>query len=404
MTTEFLDKTMFSEYSTRLPTFKRYGFIVNQDDSVTDGTAKVRYLYDAYGKTPAGLDSSNNFSFGDWEDFCEDICKPVVLNADGTIEYELDHTDQTKRIDGTASDYDSTSTTYNFMSQFRKMYISITKPTSSTLKVVFCDAKLDETYNAYAFTDEKGRIKDFAYMSMFNGINSNSKIRSLKSSSQAIYSTSGATMRSYCQANGIGWDFPSYSLWDHIQWLLVLISKSLDVKTKFGKGNISGGQNNPSLPGALISTGMFSGTVANETSPVKTFYVENMWGNSWNWVNGLLSYNGNYWLKPTPPYTNSSLKGYKNVGAKPASGSYGAIKSMAPYMGLALCDSTSGTDYSKWYCSRFYNGNGSSDATVRTALIGGCRFNGSSCSVFSVALDSTLTYSDWNVSCRLSFL
>lgn len=358
---------------------KRYGFIIDQNNS--DPDTCVTYLYDAVGKTPAGLDSENVFQYGDWQDFIYDACKPVMVATDGTVLYDLDRNDQTKRVDGEDSDYNDYEQSGNMMVQFKRKYISVTTPETDKIQVVFCDLPLDETYNAYAFMDQYGNVKSVAYYSMFEGTSHNGSIRSLASTTNAINNISGETMRSRCKANGDGWDFPSFSLKYYINYLHVLVSKSLDSQSKFGQGNTDGGQNNPNLPGALISSGGFAGNLSNTTSPVKTFWIENLWGNYWKWHNGVLAKDSSLYIKNTPPYINNSLKGYVYATNSTATDDY--IRKMKLINGILLPSSNTGGSSSTYWCDKswWYN-----TSTVRSALAGGSRSSGNVCGLWALIL------------------
>ena len=399
MTTKLIDLNLLQEFTNRLPTFKRYGFIIDQNDSNPDTC--VRYIYDAYGMTPAGLDSSNVFQYGSWKNFCDDINYPCMVDADGKELYRLDPDNQQKRIDGANAPYNDLTQSANMMAAFRKMYVSVTQvedETKNEIKVVFCDAKLDETYQAYAFTNDKGQIADVFYHSMFLGtLDSNNKIRSL-ATGKAKVNLSGVTQREYCQANGSKWDFPTYAQRVYIGLLHILISKSLDCKTKFGKGRISGseGESYNANCGTKVSTGRFSGTVANETTVVKSFYIENLWGESWVWHNGFNCKTSQTWVKLYPPFTSQSNIGYKKGVTYPADG---YIRAMRVVDGLVMPVNSSGASTTYW-CSRVYGYNSSSN--LRSALFGGRRGDGAGCSLWFSSVTYALSYSRWDFACRLA--
>lgn len=384
---------------------KRYGFRINQANS--DPYNSVTYLYDAVNKTPAGLTSANAWSWGSWQDFVEYICKPVMLGADGTVLYELAHNDHSKMIDGaTASAVADSSQSANAMVQFRKLYMSITSPSSDVLDVVFCPVKLDETYQAFAFTDQYGMEKEFFYHSMFNGTkDSNNKLRSIATGTAPLASTAGTTLRTYAQANGNGWDFPSWSQRTYINMLHILISKSLNSQGVFGQGNGNGGQAGPTMCGSFSTAGAFAGDLTDETKAVKTFYIENYWGEIWNWHNGVINVgdgtNVHLYVRNTPPYTSSSIEGYKKKSAAgPTSNNY--VTKMGLVDGILLPSSVGGDSASYW-CDYFYQAHAAN--TVYSAFVGGSRGgHRAACGCWDLAVNVALGYSTWNVGARLAFL
>ena len=79
---------------------KRYGIKINKADSNPD--TRITYLYDAAGFTPAKMNfTDGSFDFGSWgEVFFVKQNRPVMLKADRTVAYELNHTDHSKKLDG----------------------------------------------------------------------------------------------------------------------------------------------------------------------------------------------------------------------------------------------------------------------------------------------------------------
>lgn len=71
---------------------KRYGY--RREKSNSDPSARITYLYDAEGMTPMHVDlTTGEPDYGSWKPFIDEICRPVMLKYDGTVDYELDHND-----------------------------------------------------------------------------------------------------------------------------------------------------------------------------------------------------------------------------------------------------------------------------------------------------------------------
>ena len=94
-----------------------YGFHISNNES--DPSAKVTYLKDAAGMTPAHMDYSNGvFDYGSWENAFF-MPRPCMLKSDGTVDYYLDPSDYSKKEDGvTASDVANTSYDGNAMMEW----------------------------------------------------------------------------------------------------------------------------------------------------------------------------------------------------------------------------------------------------------------------------------------------
>ena len=306
MTTTFTTLENLATVKESIGTPKRYGFIIDQ--SVTNSTDCVSYIYDAYGMIPAGLDANNVFQYGSWKDFCDDINYPVMLAADGTELYRLDPEDQTKRIDGEAVDY----TDGNMMAAFKRLWLSITQD-GSKIKVVFCTERLDPTYQAEAFYNEYGELKDIIYHSMFNCTGSSSQPIKSSVNLSPTRDITIADFRTACSNTGSAWRAPSYAFRIYLAMLHTLISKCVECNYSFGRGHAA---SSPITSGSLVSTGGFAGTRVDSMHAVKSFYVENLWGNVPTLCEGFNCKDDYYWIKSRPPYSTdtSDLYGFKKCG------------------------------------------------------------------------------------------
>ena len=80
---------------------------------------RVKYLYDAVGMTPAGMNfAGGGFDYGDWGDiWFVKKNRPVMVRTDGTVDYELNHENHALKLNGGASDITKTSYGGNAMSE-----------------------------------------------------------------------------------------------------------------------------------------------------------------------------------------------------------------------------------------------------------------------------------------------
>lgn len=103
-----------------------YGFDINQFDDNPD--TRVSYPKDVTNASWNPINiilDSDNYNLGDWKNtFFMQHIRPVMLKYDGTVAYELDHNDQSKKLDGTASDISNESYDGNAMVEFPKMYFA----------------------------------------------------------------------------------------------------------------------------------------------------------------------------------------------------------------------------------------------------------------------------------------
>jgi len=386
---------------------KRWG--VKIDTMNPDPYTSVSYVFDAAGMTPAtftfgGVDGKmDSQNYGDWWPFINAICRPVMLNPDGSVAYELDHTDQTKKLDGSASDISSTAHNMNAMVEFKKLWYRVYTD-GTDLYIVFSNVQYDPNYVANAFTNADGEINDRFYYSMFEGSNVSNKLRSL-AAGVVMAGATGATEIDYADNNGAGWYITSYSQHNFIALLHVLIGKSLDCQTVFGRGNESGSAYID--PGALKAEGPFSG-YNSSASAVKTFYIEHFWANYWKRCAGLLYRNdagtGKIYVRTSPDY-NETGDGYTDTGVTPSGTVLGDnIKSVVASANAVIPAVSTGASASTYFPDGLWWSLPADSGDCHFAFVAGSRTLGALCGAFTVFLHNPLSGADSSLGARLSFL
>ena len=129
---------------------KRYGMRINLADS--NPATRVTYLYDAAGMTPAKMNfAAGMFDYGDWGDiwFVKNN-RPVMLNNDGTVDYELNHENHALKMTGGASDIASAAYAGNAMSEIPLIWVK-RYAIKNYHYVIFCETQFDETYHASGY-------------------------------------------------------------------------------------------------------------------------------------------------------------------------------------------------------------------------------------------------------------
>ena len=301
----------------------------------------------AVGLTPASMDASTGeIDLGGWASaWFVTGNKPVMLKSDGTIDYELNPNDYTKKADGTASDIANTSYDGNAMALIPTCWVKRWQDNTYEYFQV-CNIQLNSDFKAYAHEREDGTIMDWFARSIYDAGLVSSKARSL-SGLTPNNTTAGGTQLTYAQANGSLWDSDTWSrtalIWD----LLTLMSLNDDVQTAWGYGYYTGMSQASHLKAAGTGNtkGQFYGKRANEV--VKVFHIENFWGNIWKIMRGLV-YNttGKYGVKMKRPY-NTSGSGYTatSFGLSGTSGGYQSAHNMSEYGCLPTTVSGSDSTY-----------------------------------------------------------
>jgi len=355
-----------------------YGFTRTQNSAgnVITYTDDCKDFERAYMNYNAGA-----FIYGSWEAFCTDINRPVMLKYDGTVDYELDRDDQTKKaVSGAASDITSTAYGGNAMAAFKKLYFY------RSGNIVKCSrVKINEHYKAYAHMNAAGEERDEFYYSMYKGSNISSVLRSIAGQGVMVSQTA-ATEVTRAEANngegglnvpsnakGDGWFTIVKSRWDFINDLLTLISKSDNSQEAFGWGRCASGNTAGVTPGSLKDKGQFFG-YTNQTSSVKVFYIEDFYGNYWDRMAGMVIASGRIKTKMTAPYPTPSdsdvytTAGYvdSNIAAGGTSGNIVTDATMTD-QGYIPKTASGGTSVNGYWCDGLWFNNGQVDY----AFVGG---------------------------------
>ncbi|MEG1709574.1 MAG: hypothetical protein RR285_12795, partial [Acinetobacter sp.] len=357
----------------------------------SDPFTRVSYLSGSSGYTPAKMNyGTGTWEWGSWESFAKRFFKPCMLNYNGTVAYYLDPNDQTKKADGTPSDISDMGFAGNAMVEVKKLYTYEYEDATYSYHMV-SSAKLDANYVAYPFTNASGVEKDFAYFPMFEGsLDGSNRMRSIAGQTISASKT-GQQEIDYVNNNGAGYYTDYWSAHNFMAVMHTLLGKSTDSQTVFGQGNTS--SSGAIQTGTLKSFGGFFG-YSNTTSCVKTFWMENNWGNIFKRCMGVVTDgSSNLLVKMTAPY-NSTGSGYTNLGATPANG---YIKNItASNNGYEPIDTTgSATTY---FCDYFYK-----SATCYGTVSGAWSF-GSYCGCFFLYVFYAFSVSGPGIGCRPFFI
>ena len=390
------------------------------DGSESDPSEMVTYLEDAVGMTPAKMDYVNGkFDYGSWENVFF-MPRPCMVLQSGVTDYYLDPNDYTKKEDGTASDIANTAYAGNAMMEWgrdgkRIWYKVVPDANDITSGTVYiCDEQLDESYHAWNFINNQGRLVDHFYTPIYNGssINdgTNDIMRSI--SGQAVSKLlTGTEEITRCQRNNkssdVLWNTEVISDRILINFLLILMGKSVDTQTVFGNGIVTGSETafNNYVTGALNDKGLFFG-YSDQTHAVKVFGMENYWGLQWRRHAGYGLKNGNQMLKltygqqdgSTVDGYNTDFTGYINMGISPTGTSGGYISEMN-FNDKGMFGKEMSGSASTYYCDgQWYNASGD-----RYALCGGVSYAGLLCGAFCATLNDAVSGSYWGIGVALSY-
>lgn len=391
-----------------------FGFHI--DGSESDPELAVTYLGDALGLIPAHMDySAGKFNYGSWADAFF-LPRPCMLKYDGTVDYYLDRNDYTKKADGTASDIADTAYGGNAMMEWGdngiiwyKVVPDAGDPNSAS--VYIADHKADDGFVAWSFINNQGQLVPHFYTPIYTGSNDgNGKMRSLSGLAPTT-STTATQETTAARSNNADLDI----LWDTevladiilINFLLILMGKSLDTQTVFGQGYHTGASSAANLhaSGLLNDKGLFFGYNDGSHS-VKVFGMENWWGNHWRRYAGHLLVGGTQKVKLTHGTQDGSTdsdydqtgSGYLTVtGATPTGTSSGYISKVL-FNALGMFAYTASGDSDKYFCDGLWFAN----SGTKYALRGGGGSVGLLCGAFYVYLSFDPGHSSWSIGAALS--
>ena len=414
-TTGFYNTSTLNEtVGIKCKDYNLYGFKLDQNES--DPASMITYLSDcdnAIYKSAFMNYSTDTFNYGDWGDawFIKKL-KPCMLKYDGTVDYELDKNNYTKKADGTDSDVANTAYGGNAMVGFPKVYWKIVDNGDKTANIYFCDKKIDDGYHCWSHIDNNGNEIDYCYMPIYNGSNVNSVLRSI-SGKTPMASQTATTEITYAKSNNTGSDIIWYTeLFNDrmlINLLLLLIGKSTDTQTVFGTGNnnsyVSTSNTGVKNTGTMNTKGLFWGNLDNK-SGVKVFGMEHWYGNMWRRIGGWINDKGTQKIKMTYGQSDGSTtdgynetgSGYISIsGATPSGTSSGYISKML-ITDNGLIPTIASGSATTYYCDGLWFNN----SQVDYAFVGGCSYSTSLVGAFASPLDSVFSHKYYTVGANIS--
>ena len=363
--------------------YNLYGFKLDQNES--DPASMITYLSDCDNALfiSAKMNyTTDTFDYGDWADawFIKNL-KPCMLKYDGTVDYELNPNDYTKKLDGTDSDVSNTSYGGNAMVGIPKVYWKIVDNGDNTANIYICDKKIDSDFHCWSHIDNNGNEIDYCYLSAYVGCNISSKLRSISGQSPMTNQT-GTTEINYAKSNNIGsdiiWYTGLFNDWMLINILLFLIGKSTNSQITFGTGNnntyFSTSNTGIKKSGTMNTKGLFWGSNDN-ASGVKVFGIENFYGNVWKRIGGWINDKGTQKIKMTYGQSDGSTvdgyntdgAGYIVIGNSTPIGTDGGYVSKVLFNENGLIPTTVNGSQTTYYCDGLWFNN----SQVDYAFVGG---------------------------------
>lgn len=379
-----------------------YGF--KREIANSNYLTRITYTDEATGKTPVTVNLTNQTQdLGSWGDFINKVARPVMVTYGGVVDYELDHNNTTKKLDGSPSDIDNLNYEGNAMVEFRNYRYVSRKTVDGFQYVRFANYKVDDTFEDNAFVNENGVHSLAFYFSMFDGGLVNDKMRSI-AGAEILRSKNASQEMTLAKSNGKGWNTGAWSQLNYIWDLLTLLGKTDGFQETFGRGICDLSYNNGVNPfgwivGQTKNKGCFFGQ-SGGANPVRTLWIEDLWGRSYDRYTGLINDNGTFKVKLVPPYPipSDSAGAYSDyINTELVTPTQGYLKE-ANCSEFGFLPQIVGGSSSTFFCDYFYK----NDNGIRYVRVGGDWSLGSPCGR-CVAVSSTLYDGNTNIGSRLSY-
>lgn len=312
---------------------------------MNESNGEIEYTDGATDWLPASM--GERFDSGSWGDsWLFRNIRPCMLK-NGVVQYYLNPNDYSKKTDGTNADITS-GNDGDVMIEFPLVYYkfySETGPDGITYSgCKFTLVPPDDTYCANAFLSETGVVQQTMYMSAYEGISYQSKLRSISGVTPTKVSL--ISNRNLAAANGKGYQLHEWNKRVLLQSLFVLMFRGTDSKSLLGKGKASPAVNT----GTLNAKGMYSG----DLDGVKFCGIEHFWGNGGKYCDGVYLKSSYFYYKIHAPYGDIESN-HMSVAASVTFDGYHQINKMTMNNGYGMLPKntlSSGTGY--FYDTGYY--------------------------------------------------
>ena len=281
------------------PAYKVYGVCI--DTLNTDPEASVTYTDDAVGMTPCGPE---------WEDTFFARLRPCLLK-NGKVRRYLNRESYLLDADGAAADIltgdegdvmvEIPKLAYAIYTEGSRIYVKVTDhPDATALDSRFC-------YNAHTRAIQGDRQS--LYVGAYLGSALGGRLRSLSEKQVEVYRTI-LDFRKLARANGDGYDLLGYYPYLLLQCLVLIRCKSRNTQQAMGRG-YTYELDAKLATGGTDTKGMFFGEDTGLLQ-MKAFGLEDLWGNSYYFLDGVRSDAGGFLWTATQSFDSDDC--WTNTG------------------------------------------------------------------------------------------
>jgi hypothetical protein len=347
--------------------------------------------------------------------------KRCVLKEDGSVNYYLNPSDSTEKIDGTAATLDGTDG--YVMVEVPKFYFRYVL-NGSTHNWQISDVP-QAGFQLHPAFYKDGNIVDYRYIGAYDacylddtdstyksGLNLTDMTSNIDAAADKLASVSGIyplvgvtrdECRSLAENNGAGWRVVDFWLISAVQMLYVVEFGSFYSQNITGAGNTNGGylgsssdQNDSphtiagasnSLGNASTNTTTGAGVSAKPGTSFMSYRgIENFYGNCWNWVDGInIGVGANYNVhvsNVTTDFADNTSTNYDLIGQCATANGYVQNIYAGDVPAAFIPNDTTGASSSTYLTDQFFIATGN-----RVARFGGNAFDGASAGAFGWSWD-----------------
>lgn len=279
-----------------------------------------------------------------------------------------------------------------------KFWVKVTN--GASLKIQIAD-KEKEGFNVSPAHADRGDGKgerDYIYVSRYT-LNSSYKSTS---GNKSVNNMTRATARSQIKAHGTGYYQYDYLTYLTILYLYLVEYADWNAQNVIGYGYCASGNNAQINTGGTDSMTYHTGTSGSSrgaNAAIQYRYIENLWGNIWQWVDGIYFSGTNIYVIKNPENFSDSANGTKLSFARASASGYvsnvGSDNTNPEYIYPTAVNGSKTT-----YCSD-YNWYASSGVVL---CAGGYWYNAGLCGVLCLNVYNVASYYDTSLSARLIYL
>ena len=276
----------YGAYETELQCYKVLSAII--DFTMSNPSSMVTYAdgLEGYSKQSSAILELAPFA----------ALKNVVLN-NGQVVSELNKSDFTKYVDGTASDITTLGNDVMLQITKRLGYMIEWQDSGKTkLKVSVTDKPDDENYEYDAFSLDSYNDCDWIAIGTYKGYMAGGKAYS-SSGKDVTVSQTIDTFRNACRARGNGYQQRTFGSLKLMQCLYILYTGNLNSQSAIGcgytffqhKAGVSTGGTNAYGFNSEIIKASNPSYMTDKNHQVKCLGIEDFWGNYWEFIDGVHS-------------------------------------------------------------------------------------------------------------------